>query len=194
MPGEKITALLGGSFNPPHLAHLLAAGLALSRADCEALWLVPCFAHPFGKGLASFEDRSALCERLIAPFGPRLKVSGIEGELGGTSYTVRTLEELSRRHPGRKWAWLIGSDNVEDLPRWKESERLAALARLWVVPRSDAAAPAASGGASLEWLGSTPLPAISSTEIRERIADGKPVTGLTAKNVAEEIARRGLYR
>ncbi len=194
MAPEKMTALLGGAFNPPHLSHLLAAALALSRSDCRELWLVPCLSHPFGKSLASFEDRSALCERLIGPFGPRLKVSRIEGELGGTSYTVRTLEDLSKRHPGRKWAWLIGSDNVGDLPRWKDAGRLPSLAKLWVVPRPGSAPPGVPAGPGLEWLGSTPLPAISSTEIRERIAKGEPVTGLTLQSVAEEIAARGLYR
>ncbi|MEW6774881.1 MAG: nicotinate (nicotinamide) nucleotide adenylyltransferase [Bdellovibrionota bacterium] len=184
-------ALLGGSFNPPHLCHLLAAGLVLGEPDCEECWLVPALSHPFGKELLPFGERLALCEAMATPFGSRISVCGIEGELGGTSYTVQTLEALRSKHPDKKFAWVIGSDNVADLPKWKEAERLPSLCSLWVVGRGgvDVTLPS-----TLRRVGGISLPAISSTDIRSRVKEGKPIAGLVTAEVARRIAERGLYR
>src|SRR4051812_6330106 len=103
-------ALFGGSFNPPHVAHQLACAyvLATARPHVDELWMVPTFKHPFDKQLAPYADRVAMCELAARPFD-RVTVSRIEEELGGDSFTLRTVEELKRRHPRDQFALVIGA-------------------------------------------------------------------------------------
>ena len=185
------TVLLGGSFNPPHLAHLLAAGAALAEPACAEVWLVPCASHPFEKELLPFAARAALCRAMIARFEGRVSVCEVEAQLPEPSYTVRTLDALKSRYPERRFAWLIGSDNVAGLPKWKDAARLHELADIWVAPRGgeDAAIPG-----HLHVLPGPPLPAISSTSIRAAIAAGKPWRGLVQGDVAAMIEEEGYYR
>lgn len=188
------TALLGGSFNPPHLSHLLGAAVALNQSDCAECWLVPVAGHPFGKDSAPFGERVAMCERMIAPFEGRLGICPIEQELEQPSYTVQTLSALSKRHPGRRWAWIIGSDNVGHLGKWKDVERLFDLAEVWVLGRGgtqDGKSPYAD---RLRWITTDDLPIISSTEIRERVRKGESIAGLVVQSVADYVAARELYR
>lgn len=187
---RQITVLLGGAFNPPHLAHLLAAGAALADPSCAEAWLIPCAAHPYEKELLPFERRVALCEAMIAPFAGRLSVSEIESELPEPNYTVRTLEALRERHPGRAFAWLIGSDNAMGIHQWKDAERLPELAEIWVVGRTGESAEIPS---HMHQLAGLPLPPISSTLVRNRIAAGEPWRGLVAGAVAEIIEARRYY-
>src|SRR5678816_1236754 len=91
-------AIFGGSFNPPHVAHMLAVVYALSTQQIERVLVVPVFQHPFAKELAPFEDRLAMA-RLALGWLPRTEVSTIERELGGESRTLRTIEALADRHP-----------------------------------------------------------------------------------------------
>src|SRR3954464_13123296 len=83
-------ALFGGSFNPPHIAHELAALYVLETALVDALWFVPAYEHAFGKPLAPFDDRMAMCELVAAALGPRARVSDVERAIGGRSLTLRT--------------------------------------------------------------------------------------------------------
>src|ERR1041384_419210 len=92
-------ALFGGSFNPPHVGHQLAALYVLETAAVDELWFVPAFRHPFDKPLADFEDRMTMCQRAAAALGPRVRVSDIERALGGPSRTLRTVQTLVQRHP-----------------------------------------------------------------------------------------------
>ena len=102
-------ALFGGSFDPPHVGHLLAAAYVLATEPVDELWLVPVLQHPFAKPLvASYEHRVALCERLAAEL-PRSRVSRAEQESGQTR-TVDLLEWLQRKHPGVRWALVLGTD------------------------------------------------------------------------------------
>ena len=71
------TAIYGGSFDPPHMGHQLACLYVLEALAAEAVWLMPCFVHPFGKALSSFEHRFAMCEKLARPL-PRVTVSAAE--------------------------------------------------------------------------------------------------------------------
>ena len=188
---DKVTVLLGGAFNPPHLAHLLAAGAALSDPACADVWLIPCAAHPYEKDLLGFEQRVELCEAMIAPFAGRLSVSRIESELAEPNYTVRTLEALRGQHPGRAFAWLIASDNAMGIHQWKDAERLPELADIWVVGRTG------EGGeipAHMHQLAGLPLPPISSTLVRGRISAGESWRGLVAGSVAELIEQKHYYQ
>ncbi len=98
-------ALLGGSFNPPHVGHLLAAHYVRASQPVDEVWLMPSFHHPFGKQLTSFEHRLAMCELLCADTSGWLKATTVERELGGDGRTVDTLDHLHRTRPGDGRCW-----------------------------------------------------------------------------------------
>ncbi len=112
-------AVYGGSFDPPHVAHVLSAAYALSVGGFDKVLVVPVFEHPFGKVLAPFSDRLALCHTAFEGQG-RVEVSGIEAELERPSYTERTLERLSHDHPDWRLRVLVGSDVLADTSAWHE--------------------------------------------------------------------------
>jgi nicotinate-nucleotide adenylyltransferase len=175
-------AVYGGSFNPPHLSHQLAIACVLSTARVDEVWVVPTFKHPFDKLLAPFDDRVRMCERAAVPFA-RVRVVRIEEELGGESYTLRTLKVLTERHPEHTFALVIGADLVAERERWHGWSELSKLGRFIVVGRQGAPSP-----------GGVELPAISSTEVRRRLKSGEPVDNLVDARVLDYIAERGLYR
>ncbi len=186
---ERI-AVYGGSFNPPHVAHVLAAAYALSAAPIDRVLVVPVFHHPFAKELAPYDDRLALCR---AAFGllPGVEVSTIERDLGGDSLTLRTVEELRRLRPDWALRLLIGADVLGDLPKWHRWDRIAELAPPLVLGRRGFSG--AGGGLA---AGPDLLPAVSSTTIRAACAAGDldDVRELVPTGVAEYITAKGLYR
>lgn len=180
-------ALFGGSFNPPHVGHQLAALYVLETESVDELWFVPAFRHPFDKPLVAFEDRLRMCERAAAALGPRVRVSDIEAALGGPSRTLRTVQTLQARHPEHEFALIIGSDLVDQLDTWSGAEELRRLVSFLVVGRAGHAPPGGGGSAVVA------IPDVSSTEIRAALAMGQPVGHLVPKSVLDYIASRGLY-
>ncbi|AKU96071.1 Nicotinate-nucleotide adenylyltransferase [Labilithrix luteola] len=158
-----ITAIFGGSFNPPHLAHVLAMSVVLSRFEVERILVVPTFQHPFAKSLAPYEDRVRMCE-LAMGFLPRVEVSRVEEELGGESRTLRTLEHLRSQHPSWNMRFVMGADLMMESSKWYGFDRIAKLAP-----------PIVLGRVGVTYDGAPPavLPQISSTEVRAMIAAGK---------------------
>lgn len=177
-------ALLGGSFNPPHVGHLLAAHFVRAVEPVDEVWLMPAFNHPFRKALAPFEHRVAMCELLCRDTSGWLKTSRVEQELGGEGRTVDTLTHLTARHPGTRFSLVIGSDILRDLPSWKDVPRIRELARLIVLNRAGYPAPEAVG---------PPLAEVSSTEVRERLARGEDAHGLVPHAVLAYARTHGLY-
>jgi nicotinate-nucleotide adenylyltransferase len=175
-------ALFGGSFNPPHVAHELAALYVLETAPVDELWFVPCFKHPFDKALEPFEDRLEMCVRAAAALGPRARVSEIERELGGESRTLRTVKALKQKHPEHSFSLVIGADLEAEVSSWYGAEELRRLIDFIVVGR---------GGFS---GGSGPaMPEVSSSEVRERLRTGAPVDALVSRSVLDYIRQRKLY-
>jgi nicotinate-nucleotide adenylyltransferase len=182
----KAIAILGGSFNPPHVAHLMAAYWALATQDVAEVWLLPAWRHPFGKVLAPFEDRVAMCE-LAARHVRGVGVCAAEAELRDdplAGKTARTLEHLRAKHPDHRFTLVVGADILPDTDKWYRWERVKELARVVVVGREGY--PPVPGAPT--------LPAISSTLVRERIARGEDVSGLVARSVRGYVERKGLYR
>jgi nicotinate-nucleotide adenylyltransferase len=180
------TAILGGSFNPPHVAHVMAAYWTLATQGVSEVWMLPSFWHPFGKALASFEDRVRMCELAAAPLRG-LHVCTAEADLADdplVGKTARTLEYLVDKHPDRRFTLVVGADIVADTPRWYRFDRVRELARVIVVGRAGEAA-LADGPA---------LPDVSSTEVRERLGRGEDVSALVPTKVLEYIRERGLYQ
>lgn len=130
-------AILGGSFNPPHVCHTFICCYVLATADVDQMWVVPCYQHAFGKPLEAFHHRFAMCELALAPLREScVKVSAIEQERQGTSWTIDTVRYLRARHPEHEFVWVVGSDVLTDLGQWKDVEELNTLISFLVVPRS----------------------------------------------------------
>lgn len=132
-------AVFGGSFNPPHVAHVLGAAFVLTTGEVDRVLIVPCFQHPFAKALAPFDDRLAMCRLAFAPLAA-VEVSDVERDLGGESLTVRTLEHLATRFPDWRLRLVVGADVVAEMDRWTRPERVRALAPPLVLGRVGAPA------------------------------------------------------
>lgn len=184
--------LFGGSFNPPHVAHQLVALFVLETQELDELWFAPTYTHAFGKDLASFEDRVAMCELAAAPLGPRVRVSRIEEEVaaarGGVSRTFHTLEMLIARHPAHRFRLVIGADILGETAKWHRWDEIVRLAPPIVVARSGVPAPAGTTIAGVE------MPPVSSTEVRARVARGESALPLVPRAVMGYIAQKNLYR
>ncbi len=180
-------ALFGGSFNPPHVAHQLAALYVLETAPVDALWFVPAFEHAFGKPLVPFEDRLAMCELATAALGPRVRVSDVERAIGGRSLTLRTVRRLTDLHPEHAFSLVIGSDLQADVSSWYRAEELVRAIPFIVVDRA---------GGRRSGTDATPvaMPDVSSTAVRAALAAGQPVDTLVPRAVLDYIRRKGLYK
>ena len=176
-------AIFGGSFNPPHLAHQMAALYVLETAAIDELWIVPAFQHPFGKALAPFAHRLEMCELAAAALGPRVKVSAVERDLGVESRTLRTVRRLQQDFPGHTFSLVIGADLLAELPSWQDSAELQRSVPMLVVGRA--------GFETGE--GRLALPRVSSTEVRAALAAGRSVDGLVPRAVLAYIREHDLY-
>jgi nicotinate-nucleotide adenylyltransferase len=187
-----VVGLLGGSFNPPHVAHALLGLYALETAPIDRLWLVPTWRHAFGKQLAPYDDRLAMCELIAAALGPRAEVSRVEEDVakerGGESRTLHTIEHLARTQPSLALRLLVGADILAETASWLGWDEVCRRAPPIVIGRGGVTPPP---GATISEV---TLPAISSTEIRRRLAAGESVADLLPASVIRYIALRGLYR
>jgi nicotinate-nucleotide adenylyltransferase len=193
--------ILGGTFNPPHVAHLVCAQEALAQLDLDRVLLMPVAAPPH-KPLPDDpgpEVRLEMCRR-AAGEEARLEVSDLEVRRGGPSYTVATLEELHASHPEHELTFIAGGDMAASLPEWREPERVLELARFAVAERDgaqraeiEARTASLAGRERIEFF-DMPLLRISSSAIRSRVAAGRPIRWLVPDAVAGYIAEHGLYR
>jgi nicotinate-nucleotide adenylyltransferase len=179
-------AVFGGSFNPPHVAHVLAVAYLLTRHRLERVIIVPAFRHPFHKELVSFDHRVAMARLAMSDLGGA-EVSQIERELGGdVSHTVDTLAALAARHPSSKLRLVIGADVLHDRDKWHRFDRIVELAPPIVLGRAGVCHPEAPVAL---------LPEVSSTKIRAALARGdSSVAPLVPWRVRDYIAEHGLYR
>lgn len=180
-------AFFGGSFDPPHVGHVLAVHYVLLTAPVERVLVIPSAQHPFGKGEASYADRLEMCRLAFRALGEAAPVLDIEGRREGTSFTIDTVRELRRLYPGAPLRMVVGSDLLDEIRDWKDSEALLEQVELLPLPRQGAPAPEGSDFFC--------LPEVSSSEIRERLTGRDP--GLAERLPAAVLAfieKRGLYR
>ncbi len=188
--------ILGGTFDPPHAGHLAAARAVLAQLDLDRLLLVVAN-DPWQKSgrrrIAPAEDRLALTEALAAEV-PGAEASRIEIDRGGPSYSVETVEEVRSGTPGDPEVFLvIGADLVPELGTWHRVDDLRRLVTLAVVSRPTLTGrPAVPAGWRVAWVDG-PAEAVSSSEVRERLAAHEPLEGLVPDGVIRCIRRRGLY-
>jgi nicotinate-nucleotide adenylyltransferase len=192
--------LLGGTFNPPHIGHLVCATQALSALELDEVHLVPVYAPPHKEVDADpgVEHRVELCRRAVAD-DDRLAVSLIEAEVPGPSYTVDTLSRLHDRCPGDQLTFIVGGDMALSLPAWREPAAILSLATLGVaeregVRRADIAERLADLGTENVRFFDMPRLDVSSSLIRRLVAAGRPIRYLVPDAVADYIAAEGLYR
>lgn len=185
--------LLGGSFDPIHLGHLLVAQAALEELVLDRLFFIPAAQSPFKpeNQPAPAPIRLQLL-RLALAGKTHCEIDEQELRRGGVSYTIETLRDYTRRFSGAELFYLIGADNAAKLNEWREADELARLVEFVAIPRPGGAAaifPPPFRGRTLKGF---PL-GVSSSEIRARVKAGLPIDPFMPPAVAEAIRVAKLY-
>ena len=192
--------LFGGTFDPPHLGHLVLAEWARTRLRLDRVVFVPAGTPPHKRGRRLTDAALRLVLTQLAVRGnPAFTVSGFEARRAGPSFTVDTLRHFHARQPGARFYLLMGADSLADFPDWHEPAEIARLAKLVVAARTGAAEafghallPASARGRVV--LLDNPLVAISSSALRARARAGRSLRYLVPDAVAAYVARHRLYR
>lgn len=175
--------IYGGSFNPPHIAHVLAVSYVLATQDLQQVLVVPTFAHPLGKPLTPFAHRVEMCNRAFRDLR-RVEVSDIEAQLGETSRTLFTLRALQSRHPEWAMRLIVGADILEERDRWFGWDEVVRLAPPIVLGRQGIDHPEAPFPL---------LPAVASRDLRARLGRGEDVSALVPREALAYALDHGLY-
>ena len=194
--------VLGGTFDPPHVGHLILAEEARLALELDQVLFVPAGApwRKAGRELSPREDRLAMVQLAVGD-SPHFSVSILEIEREGPSYTAETLAALRQQlADDSEVFFILGQDSLADLPNWRQPQRIISLARLAVAVRSDCEAAKADAlekevpGISqrLVWL-DMPRIDISSTAVRDRVRQGLPIRYWVPPAVEEYIRQHGLY-
>ena len=193
--------VFGGTFDPPHLGHLIVATELRHALALDRVLFVPAGRPPHKTTLDVTADHHRLAMlRLAIADDPAFAISPIDLDRGGLSYTVETLAALRDQHgAGTELVFLMGEDSLRDLPTWREPDRIATLAELGVARRPGVAVeleevyrrvPAARGRVRLVGV---PLIGIASSDLRARVARGAPIAYQVPAAVATYIHQAGLY-
>jgi nicotinate-nucleotide adenylyltransferase len=193
--------ILGGTFNPPHIGHLVMLEEAIDQLGLDRVVLMPVSRPPHKEvpDDPGADVRLELCRRAVAD-DERFGVCALEIERGGASYTADTLRALHDRQPEHQLTFIVGGDMALSFPSWREPQGILEMARLAVAERegllrADIAqrlAPLHDG--SRVAFFDMPRIDVSSSAIRERVAAGRTICRLVPTEVAQEIERRDLYR
>ena len=194
--------ILGGTFNPPHLAHMVCASEARAQLSLDLVLLVPTGVPPH----KPMEEEPGRMHRLemcrLAADGHRdwLEVSAIEVDRDGPSYTVDTLRQIHATQPGDELTFIVGGDMAWSLPSWREPEEILQLASVAVAERTGArreevrARLAGMQRAHRISYIDVPRLDISSSALRRRVREGRPIDYLVSDTVADYIEQRRLYQ
>jgi nicotinate-nucleotide adenylyltransferase len=196
--------IVGGSFDPPHLAHLIMAETVREALGLDIVLFMPAGTQPLKQDReATHEDHRVAMTELAIAGNPHFALSRVDVDRHGPSYTADSLEHLRKEYggPERAAMWfVIGSDSLLNLQRWREPARILAQARLAVVRRPgyeadlgtlEAQVPGVT--AAVDWV-DAPLMEISSTDIRERLRQGRSARYRVPGPVLAYIEQHGLYR
>ena len=184
--------LLGGTFDPPHLGHLVAAETARDVLGLDQVWWLVA-GRPWMKGDETpVEHRLAMAQAAVAG-DDAMVVDDREARRDGPTYTADTLAELHEEHPDTAWTFLLGTDAAASMPQWERIDRAIGLADWAVVSRPGAPWP---DHVLADRLRRVPIPLleISSTDLRARVAEGRSVRYLVPDAVRDHIQRHDLYR
>lgn len=196
--------IFGGSFDPVHYGHLLLAEMSREQFALDEVWLIPTATAPHKPqhAVATAAQRFDMLH-LAAGGQEAFRVSRLEIDRGGTSFTVDTLVEIHRQHPTAELLLLMGSDSLADLVNWREPKRICELAAPLVVHRAGTAAPDfeplrtivgdQAFTAMAKHVVAMPAIELSSREIRRRIASGLSIRYQTPRAVEQYIKVHGCY-
>lgn len=193
---ETKIGFLGGTFDPVHMGHLLAAQDACELMNLDRLYFIPAARNPLKSQapLAPAEDRLAMLE-LVTANNPRFGLLDIEIGSGGTSYTVDTVKTLRENFAGHRLFWVIGTDQVAGLPRWRQIADLVSMVEFICIERPGYVLPASLGISGLRLFPITGhLKDADSSGIRERLGKGLPVDLLLSPEVSSYISKKKLYK
>jgi nicotinate-nucleotide adenylyltransferase len=191
--------IFGGSFDPPHVGHVLLAHDACEALALDRLLVIPAGTQPLKGGAGAGPAERLAMVRAAFQGVPRVTVDPVEIDRGGLSYMIETVEHLEGQWPHAEFFLLLGEDAAADLDRWRDPARLLQRVQLVLATRSGpAAAPAPTPWT--QWPGvRTPIRLagrrvdVSSSEIRSRVASGRSIQGFVPEAVAAVIAASGLY-
>lgn len=189
--------IMGGTFDPIHIGHLIAAETAREQCDLHEVWFIPSYGPPLKEnepGVSCERRYEMVCAAIEN--NPAFRAMDIELQRGGVSYSYDTVTELQRRYPADSFAYIIGSDRINDLSQWYKIEQLASLITFIGMER-----PTDPIDASLlpdflqERLNLISMPAIdiSSTAIRSKVSQGQSVQYLVPDSVYRYMRRYSLY-
>jgi nicotinate-nucleotide adenylyltransferase len=197
--------VLGGTFDPVHLAHLIIAELCREQAQLDQVWFVPAARPPHkqDRAVTPFHHRVEMLALALAG-NAAFQINDLEKDRPGSSYTVDTLDELRRQHPGADFWLILGSDCLPDLPRWREPARIARLAGLliwsrpgwssWPTEKLHAALGLPADEKLRLHVAHGPLVDISSSDLRRRAAEGHSLRYLVPRAVECYILTHRLYQ
>lgn len=181
----KRIAVLGGSFDPPHVGHVLLATYVLSVGEFDGVIIVPTHTHAFGKVMAPFAHRISMTERAFSVVDPsRCIVSSLEASLPAPSFTVQTLEAIHAQHPTASMRLIVGADILASAHQWRSIDRVRELAPFFVVGRAGFEAVSDVHAELIQ---------VSSTEMRRKLKAHQDVTSWVPSTVRAYIAAHGLY-
>ena len=194
-------AILGGSFDPPHRGHVIIAKRLLKLYHFDEVWFIPCYQHPFSKSLSNPDKRFQMTKYLE---NGSIKVSAFEIRKKSISYTIDTLNSLTAQHPNDRFSWIIGTDQTDNFTKWKNWQEIINNFRLVVVPRTNFRKAVEK---LKEIANKVTVPEnivlvdkkkfrpiyISSTLIRKRVKEKKPISNFVPKKVETYIIQNNLY-
>lgn len=182
--------LLGGTFNPPHIGHLIIADQARNQLGLDEVWFIPTAnpPHAYGKTTIDSEYRVDMLVRAISD-NSYFDLNTVEIDRGGISYTYDTIVELQSKYPDKEFFYIVGADMVQDLPNWHKIDELMKMVQFVGVNR-------------LKYKRETTYPIIwvdvpdvniSSTELRDSVYKGNSIRYLVPREVIKYIDEKGLY-
>lgn len=195
-PSDRRIGLFGGSFNPPHIAHLLVAEFVREQFDLDRVLWIANFQSPLKpvEDVAPAHHRVAMT-RLAIDGNERFRLSNIEIDRGGVSYTIDTIRTLQDAHPQVDFRLIVGSDSLADFDEWREPQEILERVRLIVFrrPGTERTTPFA-GAEDRTDFADAPLLALSGTVIRDRIHTGKSIRYMVPDPVRSYVDEHDLYR
>lgn len=188
--------IMGGSFDPPHKAHLEIANAACEALGLDEIFFIPAFTAPLKPNphIASFGDRLEMLKIALKKFGKKYRILEIEKDRGGISYSVDTVKFLIEKIKDAQFFWIIGTDQLLSLHKWHNIEELARLASFAVAKRGDEKMENHNlpNYVKIEIVPFEPME-VSSTEIRENLKKGNFENDFVDENVLNYIKEKKLY-
>lgn len=187
------TGVFGGSFDPPHVGHAIVARYALERLELERVLFVPAARPPHKRDRAQAPAALRLeMTRAAVADTTEFEVDSLELDRAGPSFTVDTIEALTARRPADELVLLLGTDQFREFHTWRRPGDIVRHARVAVLARGEDGVDGPAAALPHEVV-DVPRIDVSSTEIRERVADGRPIRYLVADSVLAIIEREHLY-